>query len=241
MRVHFWQTLRDDSGGPVGGATISVYLAGTTTPATIYTDEIGGQIVNTAPQLKTNSAGFFEFWIGDDTELYGYDITQKFKIAWDKTGLVSSYIDYVAIVPAPLPSSTTVDETGTSIVKDKLVSNYLAKTWTDHVNDVSHIIHGIAECDTTSTDSIKNKLVSNAQTKNWTSYEIDIPSTSWISDSGNYSYTVTHNLGNAYPTITVYNTTSNILMIPVTVTSISTTQVKITISSKVNTHVRCSL
>lgn len=241
MRVHFWQFLRDDAGAPVGGADISVYLAGTTTPAVIYTDEIGGQIRNAAPHLKTNSAGFFEFWVGDDTELYGYPITQKFKVSWDKAGIVSSSIDYVAIVPAPIPALSAVDETGTSTSKTKMVSDLLAKTWTDHTSNNTHIVHGISEVDPTSSEATKNKLVSNAQAKAWTSYEADIAAASWVSDSGNYSYTVTHNLGNAYPSVTIYNTATNLLVTPVTVTAISSTQTKITLSSQLNTHVRLRL
>ena len=241
MRVHFWQFIRDDAGAPVGGADVSVYLAGTVSPATIYTDEIGGQTISITPQIKTNSAGFFEFWVGDDTETYGYPITQKFKIGWDKAGVISSSIDYVSIVPAPLPVLSAVDETGVSVIKNKLVSNLLAKGWQDHVNNTTHIAHGILECDPSSSDATKNKTVSNAQTKAWTPYEADLTSGQWVSDTGNFSYTFTHNLGNMFPRVTVYNTSTNLMITPVSVTAVSTTQTKVTISAQNNTHVRLGL
>ena len=60
-RVHYWQFLSDSNGSPIYGAKISIYLAGSESPAYIYNNEIGGSAVSTSPQLITNIDGFFEF------------------------------------------------------------------------------------------------------------------------------------------------------------------------------------
>lgn len=162
-RVHFWQFLRDEDGSAIPNADISIYLAGSTTPANIYENEVGGSSIGNAPHMRTNSEGFFEFWIGDDDEVDGYNSSQKFKIAWDKIGIVAGYIDFINVFPPIIP----VNETSTSEVKDKCVSNLLAKIWTDHASDTTHIVHGIAEVNENDTNTVKNKLVSNAQAKAW--------------------------------------------------------------------------
>lgn len=162
-RVHIWNTLRDEDGTAIPSADISIYLAGSTVPATIYLNEIGGSSKGNAPHLRTNAEGYFEFWIGDDNELNGYNTTQKFRIGWDKIGIVSGYIDYIDV----FPSVIAVDITSSTEIVNKSVSNVLAKSWSDHVSDTSHIVHGIEENDPTSNDTFKNKLISNSQAKAW--------------------------------------------------------------------------
>lgn len=162
-RVHIWNTLRDEDGTAIPSADISVYLAGSTVPAVIYLNEIGGSSIGNAPHLRTNAEGYFEFWIGDDNELNGYNTTQKFKIGWDKIGIVAGYIDYIEA----FPSVIAVDITSSNTTLNKSVSNALAKSWSDHISDSSHVVHGIEENDETSNDTLKNKLISNLQAKNW--------------------------------------------------------------------------
>lgn len=166
-RVHIWNTLRDEDGTAIPSADISIYLAGSTIPATIYLNEIGGSSKGNAPHLRTNAEGYFEFWIGDDNELNGYNTTQKFKIGWDKIGIVSGYIDYIDV----FPSVIAVDITSSTEIVNKSVSNALAKSWSDHVSDTSHIVHGIEENDATSNDTFKNKLISNSQAKAWSAMQ----------------------------------------------------------------------
>lgn len=61
MRYPFIGTTRNQSGAVVFGATISVYLAGTTTPADIYTAATGGSAVHSVVSSLTD--GTFAFYV----------------------------------------------------------------------------------------------------------------------------------------------------------------------------------
>lgn len=58
--MKFSAVVLDQSGRPVSGASVNVYQPGTSTPATVYTDETL-QTVLTQP-ITTDSKGHFEFW-----------------------------------------------------------------------------------------------------------------------------------------------------------------------------------
>jgi len=184
-RVHVWEFLLNDTGQPIGGADISIYKAGTETPAYIYEDEYGGSPINVdpntgeplAPQLTTLKNGYFEFWISDGDESeetnkqYGYDLFQKFKIAWNKTGVASGYIDFIEVFNETKKYGE-VDITDNNAIKNKLVSNYLANQWSYHSNlkipDSGFIsIHGLLQLDPTDTGTTQNKLLSNNQAYKW--------------------------------------------------------------------------
>jgi hypothetical protein len=113
-RVHFWSHLVDDEGIPIQGANITIYLSESLSPAFVYSSETTTTATNTSPQTTTNSEGFFEFWIGDVSESYGYSIPQKFKITWEKTGVAEGYIDYVDILPPATRFYNTTISTWTS-------------------------------------------------------------------------------------------------------------------------------
>lgn len=177
MRVHYWQCIIDEYGEPIPNAEVSIYLAGTESPAMIYLDEVGGTVVESVPHLKTDVEGFFEFWIADASEPGGYSSTQKFKLAWERIGVRASYIDYIDIFPPTLE----VNEFDTDPIKDKCLSNLLAYRWEQHRNNKSHIVHGIEEVDETKTDTKKNKLISNALANKWeelANFNFDDPSLS---------------------------------------------------------------
>ena len=104
-RAHYWQYLLNTEGQPIPNADIIVYNAGTDVKAYVFDSETGGiaddhtgTIINgiipssphsLPPHTKTDANGFFEFWIGDHTEINGYQAGLKFKIAWSKTGSIS--------------------------------------------------------------------------------------------------------------------------------------------------------
>lgn len=106
-RAHFWQYLTNTEGQPVVAANISVYNAGGegSAVAYIFSSESGGDPINldedgvlTVPQLVTDSTGFFEFWVADHYEEYGYAAGSKFKIVWNKPGSIETgEINYVDI------------------------------------------------------------------------------------------------------------------------------------------------
>ena len=173
MKAHFWQYLIDTKGKPIKNANIYVYLAKTEIPAWYYDGEAGNrsyQSFNTKDKsgtvkvIKTNSNGYFEFWIGDATEVNGYSASQKFRIVWHKAGVSKGELDNVEIATGPVE----VDETNTNTIKNRTVSNYLAKKWTDHANEGwLGRPHGIEEVDEIDDDSTKNCLVSNYLANKW--------------------------------------------------------------------------
>jgi len=97
-RAHFWTHLLDENGNPRRYAEIYVYTAGSTSPAYVYLEEVGGVAQNSVPQLKADRNGRVSFWIGDVTEDNGYPMTQKFKMVWVK-GEDSGEIDYINVLP----------------------------------------------------------------------------------------------------------------------------------------------
>ena len=76
-------------------AKVSVYLAGSTTPATIYTTADGPNYISQTPQITTNKYGEFEFYIDQND----YSGTQKFKIVCEKPGYETKTWDNVCILP----------------------------------------------------------------------------------------------------------------------------------------------
>lgn len=113
-RVHFWSFLIDEEGVPIQGADINVYLAASTSPAFVYSSETGTTATGTVPQTTTSHEGYFEFWVGDVNESYGYSTPQKFKITWEKTGVAEGYIDYIDILPPATRFYNTTLSTWTS-------------------------------------------------------------------------------------------------------------------------------
>jgi hypothetical protein len=56
---HYTDTLYDTFGNAISGATVNVYAAGTVTPSTIYSDNLGTSATN---PLTTGSDGSFDFY-----------------------------------------------------------------------------------------------------------------------------------------------------------------------------------
>ena len=87
MRYSFWGRAVDTFGNVQLSEGITVYLEGTETPATVYTQQIGGSGISTAPQVSTDSAGRVDFWIDNDD----YSLTQLFDIV--VSGLTYTKVD----------------------------------------------------------------------------------------------------------------------------------------------------
>ena len=170
-RYHYWQYVVDEEGTPLDSVEIRFYLSdGTgigTVEANIFLNPTTGAITTTSQaDLRTDSNGFFEFWVGDAWEVEGgYDYNQKFRLEWYKAGLVAGQIDPVDVFP-PLPP---VDETitgqtvGEEESKNKLISNALAYKWNSHIDipvpiAAPHDIQPVVHCDN---DNEFNKVVSN--------------------------------------------------------------------------------
>jgi len=90
MRHQYSGVFRDGAGNIVASGTVAVYLAGTTTAASIYTTATGTTAVNST---TSGSDGTFTFYV----DRFDYDRNQQFKIVLSKTGFSSKTYDYVDI------------------------------------------------------------------------------------------------------------------------------------------------
>lgn len=167
-RYHFWSFIVNEEGQPIEGADISIYLAGTEESAYIFIDEFSGSPIYTAPQIKSLGNGYFEFWVPDINETYGYNPNQKFKITWNRENVEYGMIDYIDIFPTTLP----VNEFDEDETRNKSVSNKLAYDWELHRLDSSHTVHGIEEGVLNHPESTEiNKLVSDNWIDAWTRHK----------------------------------------------------------------------
>jgi hypothetical protein len=170
-RFHYWGFIVNNKGEPLENVSVAVKLANTDILANLYLDEFSSY--NTANdatindyQLKTLHNGYYEFWIGDTNEQYGYE-NQKFKIEWNKIGVLSGIVDNIDILPitdniSPVDISNC-DPTDISYnEKNKLISNKMACEWNDHLHEIyTDTPHGIQPMDSYDVDDVYNKLVSN--------------------------------------------------------------------------------
>ena len=75
-RYSFWGRAVDTFGNITPNTGITVYDASTSTPSTIYENQVGGIDISTAPQVTTDETGRFNFWLDDND----YAISQLFDI-----------------------------------------------------------------------------------------------------------------------------------------------------------------
>lgn len=84
MRSYYKGVARDQYGAIIGGATIAIYLAGTTTVASVYTVSTGGTAVNS---VTADVDGVFYFYV--DTS--DYSNIQLFKLVISYLGNTTTY------------------------------------------------------------------------------------------------------------------------------------------------------
>lgn len=89
-RYKYQGTWTDGNGRRIDSATVSAYLAGGTTAASVYIASTGGGAVNS---VTTDTSGLYEFWV-DDTD---YTQDQLFKITMSKASFQSTSIDDIEI------------------------------------------------------------------------------------------------------------------------------------------------
>lgn len=160
---HFWRKLLDADGREVTNGIVYVYLAGTTTLATIF-DGVGVSKIN---PIITDDNGILDFYINDHSEIGGYVATQKFKLTWvgaDIDGdLCSGEIDNINVFPNLFQVDETDNISATKANFDKLISNELAYEWSTHITETwEDQVHDLQPVDIyDSNDATYNKLVSN--------------------------------------------------------------------------------
>jgi len=128
-RYKYQGVCKDGNGRVIVSATITVYLAGGTTAATVYAAESGGSSVGSVTSDSTD--GSFSFWV-DDTE---YAATQRFKISISKTDFTTKTYDDLEIFPhRSIAFRTLTDQDATPSVKGGLnfiTANTVGTTITD--------------------------------------------------------------------------------------------------------------
>jgi len=92
-RYFFQGTTKDGAGKVICDATISVYLAGSTTVASIYTSLTGTSAVNstTSGSVISPAPGYWSFY----TDAFDYDVEQTYKIVISKSGFNPQTYDNV--------------------------------------------------------------------------------------------------------------------------------------------------
>jgi hypothetical protein len=93
-RYKYQGTWTDGNGRRIDSATVSIYLAGTTTAASVYAASAGGSPVNS---VTTDTSGYYSFWIDDGD----YTNAQLFKIIMSKANFQSKTIDDIAVIQNP--------------------------------------------------------------------------------------------------------------------------------------------
>lgn len=116
-RYIYQGTFVDQLGNVIPSGTITVYLAGTTTAASVYTASTGGTAVNNVTSSTTN--GTFLFYVDPDD----YNLTQQFKIVLSKTNFASQTVDNITIFPNEVPDIDTLANSATPSVTG--VNNWL--------------------------------------------------------------------------------------------------------------------
>lgn len=92
MRYIYQGVAKDGNGKVIPSATVSVYLAGTTTPADVYAASSGGAAVNS---VTCGTDGHFLFWVDNGS----YSPFQNFKIIISVANFIAKPFDNIVMLP----------------------------------------------------------------------------------------------------------------------------------------------
>jgi len=79
-KVQQWLYLKDEEGVPIEDVYLHLYLTGTETEATVFSDSIGTSLDQST--WTTGASGFFDFYIGNEWDPQGYNANQYFDLVW---------------------------------------------------------------------------------------------------------------------------------------------------------------
>ena len=119
---------RDGNGTVLSGATVSVYLTGTSTVASIYAASSGGTAVNST---TTDSTGLYSFYV----DYSDYAAGTQFRLTISKTGYDSVTYDEVECLPPTFSTDGTLtDNSDADFPSEKAVKTYVDAigAWTDY-------------------------------------------------------------------------------------------------------------
>jgi hypothetical protein len=96
---YYWQNLLNEKGQPLRDVDVKIYLTGTDSYANFSTSVSGSSTTSESTIITTLPSGFFSFWVSDSIEdpINGYDISQRFRIKFYKSGIVNKYFDNVDV------------------------------------------------------------------------------------------------------------------------------------------------
>lgn len=221
-RYHFIGRSRDEAGNVVPNVSISIYLAGTTTPMKVWDDITGGTSTDTAPQVISDVYGLFKFYV-DDTE-YDTDTLVDITVGDDTYENVQ-----VFRVAGPSGSSGTSGTSGTSGISGALGHAYIYNLVPDTGNidmtmaeDGNRVVSAVASPDVTqitvqifaysALDSIRPEVTVNGNNVTWSTSPSKEP-TAYYGE-----YTLTMNSGD----ITVRHEDGNSMTITVSSDTVPT-------------------
>lgn len=189
--------LRTVSGATIGGATVQIYLAGTTTPVTAYEATSGGAVVN---QISADNQGRYEYYV-DSAD---YNAATRFKevitsgststtldnipiVRWDPT--VDQSLDGALTITGAgngitLPGELTINSAGNGITfpdGTRMTSNAAPGSGVTNTGDVS--IAADSDADGVGEITLSTKGVTRARVPNAGGLEIN--------DSGAWRQTAT--------------------------------------------------
>lgn len=255
-RYHYWQYVVDEDGRPLEGVNIRIYLNDNpNTEADIFTHPyLGSPTKSSITDLESDGNGYFEFWVGDEFEtLGGYSSTQKFRLTWQRAGILLGEIDNIDIFPPVFQVDETDNTSLTADQRNKLISNRLAYRWETHrTSTYVDQPHDIEPVDWTDTDTTYNKLVSNSL-MNYVFSVLASAGTLSIDASGaigryyevltwtpsdDYFYVdLTHGIGREYPAVQVTETTDSTRVMPQRVQSLSSNSLRIWVSEQFDAEI----
>lgn len=256
--MHFWQYLIDEEGRPLEDVNLRFYLNDNPTQqADIFTHPtLGASTYTSSADIKTDGNGFFEFWVGDEFEtLAGYSAVQKFRLTWERAGILLGSINNIDVFPPLFQVDETDGTSSTKNEKNKTVSNYLAYTWNQHVNTTyaaAEPPHDILPVDDTSNDSTINKLVSNSlmnyilsaivsagtlSIEASAALERNFTVTSWTASGDDYYANISHYIGREFPIVQLRFTDSKVVYKPIRIASINTNTLRIMVSENTSSEI----
>ena len=138
MRYIYQNVVQDGRGNFVASASITVYLAGGTTKATVYAAFTGGT-ADADSVIAADSTGTFIFYV-DESD---YAHTQQFKVVISKTGYSGETWDYLQIFPTSIGGSVINEfSTDTTLAGNSDVAVPTEKAVKTYVDALSRVPAG---------------------------------------------------------------------------------------------------
>lgn len=249
-RIDYWQYLVDKQGNPLQETDVRVYLAGTLNEADIYLSSKFGSVTKSSiANLKTDTLGFVQFWVGDEFEIEGgYEVDQQFKVVWLTEEIDNLYL----YTPVKKVEVTTPYKSDRDL--DKVISNTLGHKWNTHVDSIvpSASPHDLQPVEFFDLDGKTNRVISDklgyqmyemARTASITPIDVSASRfysenvTSWSGSASAYYKDITHNFDNYYPIVSVFKISNDYQIIPSKVEAINPNVTRIWVSDNISVSI----